>query len=65
MMDLAEVDVTISTSGKRLYSSMTTMRYFPGGRGPRKSIASSFHWTFASGVFLSGSSCSALFVVAA
>ena len=43
MVDLAEVDVTISTSGKRLYSSMTTMRYSAEGSGLRKSIASSFH----------------------
>ena len=43
MVDLVEVDVTISTSGKRLYSSMTTMGYSSERSGPRKSIASSFH----------------------
>ena len=36
MVDLAGVDVTISTSGKRLYSSMTTMRYSAEGGGHRE-----------------------------
>ena len=65
MVDLTEVDVTISTSGKRLYSSMTTMRYSAEGSGLRKSITNSFHEAFGSGVILRGSSRSALLAVAA
>ena len=57
--------MTISTSGKRLYSFIMTMRYSPEGSGSRKSIASSFHEAFGSGVILRGSSRFALLVVAA
>ena len=65
IVDLAEVDVTVSTSGKQLYLSMTTVRYSPQGSGLGKSIVSSFHGMFGSIVILRGSSRSALLVIAA
>ena len=64
MVDLAEVDMTISTSGNRLYSSRTTTRSSPEGSGPRKSIPSSFHRVLGGVVIFRGSSRSALPVVA-
>ena len=36
---IADVVVRISTSGYRLYSSITTIRYSPVGNGPTKSTA--------------------------
>ena len=65
IVDLAEVDVTISTSGKQLYLSMTTVRYSPQGSGLGKSIVSSFHGMFGNSVILRGSNRSALLIVAA
>ena len=40
---LAEVDEMTSTSGNLLYSSMTTRRYSPNGKGPARSTATSIH----------------------
>ena len=65
IVDLAEVDVTISTSGKQLYLSMTSVRYSPQGSGLGKSIVSSFHGMFGNSVILRGSNRSALLIVAA
>ena len=58
------VELTISTSGKRLKSSMTTRSSSPVGSGPRKSAYSVFHGTAGSGVDMIGSGVIGVLVVA-
>ena len=43
MMLPAAVDLTISTSGNRLYVSMTDSKYSPEGTGPKKSALTVCH----------------------
>ena len=44
MMQLADVERTITTSGNREYAPMTTIKYSPEGKGPQKSM-----WTVCQG----------------
>ena len=37
MTDLEDIDVRISTNGNLEYSSITTSKYLPSGKGPQKS----------------------------
>ena len=52
---LAETVVSTSTSGNRLNASITTRRYSPVGKGPRKSVATSFQGGEGRWVIFSGS----------
>ena len=52
---LAEVDEMTPTSGNLLYSSMTTRRYSPDGKGPARSTATSIHGSEGRVVMESGS----------
>ena len=49
--DLADVDGIISTSGNRLYSSMTTNKLSRDGKGPAKSMACELHGSEGKGAF--------------
>ena len=51
----AETVVSTSTSGNRLNSSIITRRYSPVGKGPQKSVATSFQGAHGRWVILSGS----------
>ena len=55
MVDLADVEVTISTSGNRLYASMTTSKYSPVGKGPKKSMLTVCHGAGGNFVIFNGS----------
>ena len=65
MTAFALVVVTISTSGNRLNSSITTSSSSPDGNGPTKSTATSCHGASGSGVMIKGSGCRWVPVVAA
>ena len=60
---LAEVDVMISTSGKRLYSCVTTSNMSPDGSGPAKSTDTTHHGAGGRLDILSGSGCVDFLVV--
>ena len=62
---LALVELIISTSGKRLNSSMTTSNSSPDGNGPTKSAATSFHGASGSFVMIRGSGFVQVPIVAA
>ncbi len=55
IVDLADVDVTISTSGYLLYASMTTSKYSPVGNGPKKSMFTVCHGAGGNFVIFNGS----------
>ena len=48
--DLADVDGIISSSGNRLYSSMTTNKLSRDGKGSAKSMACELHGSEGKGV---------------
>ena len=64
MMVADDVEFTISTSGNRLKSSMTTKSSSPVGRGPRKSAESVFQGAAGSCVEIIGSGVIGALVVA-